>query len=87
MVALWSSANGDVQVSAVNADGTITIAVDTSNATAPGVAILTAADVAALQQVVSPGSTILSAGATAAIAALISGSDAAAIVAALQTTP
>ena len=86
MVALWSSANGDVQVSAVNADGTITIAVDTSNATATGVAVLTAADVAALQQVVSPGSTILSAGATAAIAALTGLSTAADIVTALQTT-
>lgn len=87
MVALWSSGNGDVQVSAVNADGSLTISVDTSNATAPGVAVLTAADVAALQQVVAPGSTILSAGATAAIAALTSGSTAANIVAALQTTP
>ena len=64
MVALWSSANGDVQVSAVNADGSITISPTNSNATATGVAVLTAADVAALQQVVSPGSTILSARAT-----------------------
>lgn len=87
MVALWSSANGDVQVSAVNADGSISITTDTSNATATGVAVLTAADVAALQQIVSPGSTILSAGATAAIAALTGSSTAANIVTALQTTP
>ena len=87
MVALWSSANGDVNVSAVNADGSITLSVANSNATTPGLAVLPAADVAALQQVVSPGSTILSAGATAAIAALTGSSTAANIVTALQTTP
>lgn len=87
MTTLWSSNNGDVTVAGINPDGSMLITVDTSNATATGVAVLTAADVAALQQVVSPGSTILSAGATAAIAALTSGSNAAAIVAALQTTP
>jgi hypothetical protein len=47
---------------------------------------LTAADVAALQQVVSPGSTILSAAATTAIAALTGSSTAADIVTALQAT-
>mgnify|MGYP001112597257 CR=1 FL=1 len=88
MVALWSSANGDVQVSAIGADGSVTITTaDISDATATGAAVLTTADVAALQQVVSPGSTLLSAAATAAIAALTGSSTAADIVTALQTTP
>lgn len=87
MTTLWSSNNGDVTVTGINPDGSLLITVDTSNATATGVAVLTAADVAALQQVVSPGSTILSAGATAAIAALTGSSTAANIVTALQTTP
>jgi len=86
MTTLWSSNNGDVTVAGITADGSLLITVDTSNATATGVSVLTAADVAALQQIVSPGSTILSAAATAAIAALTSGSNAAAIVAALQAT-
>ena len=60
-------------------------AANITDATAIGRAALTAADAAALQQVVSPGSTVLSAGATAAIAALTGASNAAAIVAALQT--
>ena len=87
MTTLWSSNNGDVTVTGIAADGSLVISVDTSNATATGVAVLTAADVAALQQVVSPGSTVLSAGATAAIAALTGSSTAADIVTALQTTP
>lgn len=86
MPTLWSSNNGDVTVTGIQDDGSLLITVDTSNATAPGVAVLTAADVAALQQVVAPGSTILSAGATAAIAALTGSSTAADIVTALQTT-
>jgi len=85
MTTLWSSNNGDVTVTGIQADGSLLITVDTSNATATGVAVLTAADVAALQQVVAPGSTILSAGATAAIAALTGSSTAANIVTALQT--
>lgn len=84
---LWSSSKGDVNVTGINPDGSITISVDSSNATATGVAVLTAADVAALQQVVAPGSTILSAAATTAIAALVPASATAEeIVDALQAT-
>lgn len=84
---LWSSQTGDVNVAALNPDGSITLSSSNSNATATGIAVLTAADVAALQQVVSPGSTILSAAATTAIAALVPGSATAEeIVNALQAT-
>jgi len=83
---LWSSAKGDVTVDAIGDDGSITLTTTNSNGTATGIAVLTAADVASLQQIVAPGSTILSAAATTAIAALTGSSTAANIVAALQAT-
>ncbi|MDE2471769.1 MAG: hypothetical protein KGL35_24365 [Bradyrhizobium sp.] len=85
MTTLFSSKNGDVNVPAIQDDGSLVVApADITGATTVGIDALTAVDAAALQQVVAPGSTILSAAATTAIAALTSGSTAAEIVAALQ---
>ena len=85
MVGIWTTQGGNLNVAGINSDGSLTVQItDLDGVTATGQAVLTAADVAALQQIVAPGSTILSAAATAAIAALTGSSTAANIVTALQ---
>jgi len=85
---IYTSQNGDLNVEAIQSDGSLVVSTsDIDGITETGTAVLTAADVAALQQVVAPGSTILSAAATTAIAALVAASATAEeIVNALQAT-
>lgn len=76
---MWSSKTGDVNVSAIGDDGGVTISVANSNATATGVAVLTAEDLAALQTFIATTPGVLTAEATTAGLSLLEAADAAAI--------